>query len=124
TLLAARKVRSKLVQIAARLLEANPDEIELEDGAAKVKGTNRFLPIEQVARAAYHKAHLFTDLGPGLSETASYDPAGTFSNACHAAIVEVDIGTGGVKIERYIVAEDAGRLINPMIAEGQIHGGV
>ena len=124
TLLAARKVRSKLLQIAGRLLEVDPDEIELEDGAAKVKGTNRFLPIEQVARAAYHKAHLFTDLGPGLSETASYDPGGTFSNACHAVIVEVDIETGGVKIERYIVAEDAGRLINPMIAEGQIHGGV
>ncbi|ARQ02482.1 xanthine dehydrogenase family protein molybdopterin-binding subunit [Pseudorhodoplanes sinuspersici] len=124
TLLAARKVRSKLLQIAGRLLEADPDEIELEDGAAKVKGTNRFLPVEQVARAAYHKAHLFTDLGPGLSETASYDPGGTFSNACHAVIVEVDVETGGVKIERYIVAEDAGRLINPMIAEGQIHGGV
>ena len=124
TLLAARKVRGKLLQIAARLLEASPDEIELEDGAAKVKGTNRFLPVEQVARAAYHRAHLFTDLGPGLSETASYDPGGTFSNACHAVIVEVDIETGGVRIERYIVAEDAGRLINPMIAEGQIHGGV
>lgn len=124
TLLAARKVRSKLLQIAGRLLEADPDDIELEDGAAKVRGTNRFLPVEQVARAAYHKAHLFTDLGPGLSETASYDPGGTFSNACHAVIVEVDVETGGVKIERYIVAEDAGRLINPMIAEGQIHGGV
>lgn len=124
TLLAARKVRGKLLQIAGRLLEADPDEIELEDGAAKVKGTNRFLPVEQVARAAYHKAHLFTDFGPGLSETASYDPGGTFSNACHAVIVEVDVETGGVKIERYIVAEDAGRLINPMIAEGQIHGGV
>lgn len=124
TLLAARKVRSKLLQIAGRLLEADPGDIELEDGAAKVKGTNRFLPIEQVARAAYHKAHLFSDLGPGLSETASYDPSGTFSNACHAVIVDVDIETGGVTIERYIVAEDAGRLINPMIAEGQIHGGV
>lgn len=124
TLLAARKVRDKLLQIAGRLLEADPDDIELEDGAAKVRGTNRFLPVEQVARAAYHKAHLFTDLGPGLSETASYDPGGTFSNACHAVIVEVDVETGGVKIERYIVAEDAGRLINPMIAEGQIHGGV
>lgn len=124
TLLAARKVRGKLLRIAGRLLEADPDEIELEDGAAKVKGTNRFLPVEQVARAAYHKAHLFTDFGPGLSETASYDPGGTFSNACHAVIVEVDVETGGVKIERYIVAEDAGRLINPMIAEGQIHGGV
>jgi carbon-monoxide dehydrogenase large subunit len=124
SLLAARKVRSKLVSIAAHLLEASADDVELVEGVARVKGTDRAIPIEQVARAAYHRAHLFPDLGPGLSESASYDPSGTFSNACHAVILEVDIGTGGVKIERYIVAEDAGRLINPIIAEGQIHGGV
>jgi carbon-monoxide dehydrogenase large subunit len=124
TLLAARKVKTKILAIAGRLLEASADDIELHEGTARVKGTDRAIPIDQVARAAYHRAHLFNDLGPGLSESASYDPAGTFSNACHAAIVEVDIGTGGVTIERYIVAEDAGRLINPMIAEGQIHGGV
>src|SRR5260370_35018827 len=57
-------------------------------------------------------------------EAAIYDPPGTFSNACHAAIVEVDIETGRVEIERFLVAEDAGRLINPMIVDGQIHGGV
>jgi carbon-monoxide dehydrogenase large subunit len=55
---------------------------------------------------------------------ATYDPYGTFSNACHVAIVEVDIATGQVMIERFVVVEDAGRLINPMIVEGQIHGGV
>jgi carbon-monoxide dehydrogenase large subunit len=124
SLLAAQKVRGKILQIAGRLLEASADDIELAEGVARVKGTDRAIPIEQVARAAYHRAHLFSDLGPGLSESASYDPGGTFSNACHAAIVEVDTGTGAVTIERYIVAEDAGRLINPMIAEGQIHGGV
>jgi carbon-monoxide dehydrogenase large subunit len=64
------------------------------------------------------------DIDPGISETATYDPAGTFSNACHAAIVEVDHETGRVGIERFIVAEDAGRLVNPMIVEGQIVGGV
>lgn len=124
TLLAARKVKGKILAIAGRLLEASADDIELHEGVARVKGTDRAIPIEQVARAAYHRAHLFNDLGPGLSESASYDPGGTFSNACHAVILEVDTGTGAVKIERYIVAEDAGRLINPMIAEGQIHGGV
>ena len=124
SLLAARKVKGKIIQIAARLLEASSGDVELYQGAARVKGTDRMIPIDQVARAAYHRAHLFNDLAPGLSESASYDPAGTFSNACHAAIVEVDVGTGGVKIERYVVAEDAGRLINPMIAEGQIHGGI
>ena len=55
---------------------------------------------------------------------ATYDPYGTFSNACHVAIVEVDIATGEVEIERFVIVEDAGRLINPMIVEGQIHGGV
>src|SRR4029077_4236399 len=64
------------------------------------------------------------EVGPGISESATYDPAGTFSNACHVAMVEVDIETGGVRIERFVVAEDAGRLINPMIVDGQIHGGV
>jgi carbon-monoxide dehydrogenase large subunit len=125
TLLAARKVRAKMLKIAGHLLEASADDILLENGVAKVTGTDRSLPIEQIARAAYHQTHRFGDeIGPGLSDSATYDPAGTFSNACHAAIVDVDIETGGVKIEKFIVAEDAGRLINPMIVDGQIHGGV
>ena len=70
------------------------------------------------------RAHRFPTLSPGLSESATYDPGGTFSNACHVAIVEVDVETYSVRIARFIVAEDAGRLINPMIAEGQIRGGV
>lgn len=123
-LLAARKVKAKLTLLAGRMLEASEHDIEIVEGLARVKGTDRSIPIQEVARAAYHRAHLFSDVSPGLAESASYDPSGTFSNACHAAIVEVDIGTGGVTIERYVVAEDAGRLINPMIAEGQIHGGV
>jgi aerobic carbon-monoxide dehydrogenase large subunit len=125
TLMAARKMRMKLRRIAGHLLEASPEDIALESGTAKVAGTDRSLPIETLARVAYHQSDRFAgDLGPGLNETATYDPPGTFSNACHAAIVEVDIETGRVMIERFVVAEDAGRLINPMIAEGQIHGGV
>jgi len=65
-----------------------------------------------------------SEVTPGIIESATYDPAGTFSNACHVAMVEVDIETGGVTIERFVVAEDAGRLINPMIVDGQIQGGV
>ncbi|BAT58110.1 caffeine dehydrogenase subunit alpha [Variibacter gotjawalensis] len=125
SVLAARKVRVKLLQIAGHFLEAAPEDIVLEDGNAKVAGTDRTIPIRDLARAAYHGAHQFQkDFVPGLAETATYDPGGTFSNACHVAIVEVDIETGGVKIEKYLVAEDAGRIINPMIADGQIHGGV
>ncbi len=125
SLLAARKVRAKLVKIAGTLLEAAADDIVLEDGAARVIGTDRSIPIETLARAAYHQVHLFKgEIDPGISETATYDPPGTFSNACHAGIVEVDPETGLVAIEKFVVAEDAGRLINPMIVDGQILGGV
>jgi aerobic carbon-monoxide dehydrogenase large subunit len=124
-LFAARKVRAKLIKLASHMLEAAPEDIVLEAGNAKVAGTDRLLPIATLARAAYHQAHRFDrEIEPGIMEAATYDPPGTFSNACHAAIVEVDIETGRVVIEKFLVAEDAGRLINPMIVDGQIHGGV
>ena len=76
-------------------------------------------------RTIYHGAgSLSPQIGYDLNEAAVYDPAGTFSNACHIAFVEVDPETGGVRIERYLVVEDAGRLINPMIVDGQVQGGV
>jgi carbon-monoxide dehydrogenase large subunit len=125
SLLAARKVRRKLAKIAGHLLEASADDIVLEAGAAKVAGTDRSVPIETLARAAYHQLHRFKgEIEPGIVESATYDPPGTFSNACHVAIVEVDPETGFVKLERFIAAEDAGRIINPMIVDGQIHGGI
>jgi carbon-monoxide dehydrogenase large subunit len=125
TLCAARKVRTKLIRLASHLLEAAPEDIVLEAGNAKVAGTDRALPIATLARAAYHQAHRFEPgFEPGIMEAAIYDPPGTFSNACHAAIVEVDVETGHVQIKKFVVAEDAGRLINPMIVDGQIHGGV
>ena len=125
SMLAAQKIRAKLKKIAGDMLEAAPDDIVLENGSAKVAGTDRALGIAQLAREAYTQTHRFKDaIEPGMTESASYDPSGTFSNACHVAVVEVDIETGKTKIERYLVAEDAGVLINPMIADGQVHGGV
>jgi carbon-monoxide dehydrogenase large subunit len=125
TLIAARKVRAKLIKIASHLLEAAPGDIVLEDGHAKVAGTDRAVAIATMAREAYTQTHKFKgEIEPGLSETGTYDPSGTFSNACHVAIVEVDVDTGRTAVERYLVAEDAGRIINPMIADGQVHGGV
>jgi carbon-monoxide dehydrogenase large subunit len=125
SVLAARKVHTKLKKIASHLLEAATDDIVLEDGVARVAGTDRAIPIEELARAAYHQLHLFKgEIDPAISETATYDPPGTFSNACHASIVEVDPETGRVTIERFVVAEDAGRLVNPMIVDGQVVGGV
>jgi carbon-monoxide dehydrogenase large subunit len=92
---------------------------------ARVAGTDREVLIAAVARMAYHQSHRFgSGVAPGLAESATYDPPGTFSNACHLAVVAVDIDTGKVTLERLLVAEDAGLLVNPMIAEGQIHGGV
>jgi len=125
TLLAARKVRAKLMKIASHMLEADPEDIVLESGAAKVAGTDRSVTIAAMAREAYTQTHRFNgEIEPGLTESGTYDPPGTFSNACHVAIVAVDTETGFVKIERFLVAEDAGRIINPMIADGQVHGGV
>ena len=122
--LAARKMREKLLTIAGDLLEASRDDIVLEDGNARVTGTDRSVSIAVLARAAYHQSHRFKDLSPGLAESAHYDPPGTFSNACHVAIVEVDVDTGGVRLERFLAVEDAGRIINPLIADGQMHGGI
>ena len=125
SLLAAQKIRKKLLTIASHVLEAAPDDIVLEDGKAKVSGTDREVTIAALARAAYHQTHQFKgEITPGLNESADYDPPGTFSNACHVAIVEVDIETGRVVLEQFLAVEDAGRIINPLIADGQVHGGI
>ena len=125
SLIAARKVRAKLIKIASHLLEAAPDDIVLEDGAACVVGTDRTIAIAEMARQAYTQTHKFKgEIEPGLTESGTYDPGGTFSNACHVAMVEVDVETGRTTIERYVVAEDAGRIVNPMIADGQVCGGI
>jgi carbon-monoxide dehydrogenase large subunit len=122
--LAAQKMRDKLLTIASDMLEAAREDIVLEGGKARVTGTDRSVPIATLARAAHHQTQRFKGLSPGLAESAHYDPPGTFANACYVAMVEVDIETGGVRIERFIAVEDAGRIINPLIAEGQVHGGI
>ena len=123
--LAAATLRERLQAVAGHILEADASDIEIDDGRAFVRGTDLGVELRQLARAAYHQSHRFPTIAEtGLSAVATYDPYGTFSNACHVAIVAIDIATGEVKIERFVVVEDAGRLINPMIVEGQIHGGV
>ena len=123
--LAAATLRERLQSVAGQILEAAASDIEIGDGRAFVRGTDLGVEVGHLARAAYHQSHRFPAIAEtGLSAVATYDPYGTFSNACHIAIVAVDIATGQVEIERFVVVEDAGRLINPMIVEGQIHGGV
>jgi carbon-monoxide dehydrogenase large subunit len=123
--LAATRLRERLAMVAGQVLEAAASDIEISDGRATVRGTDLGIDVRQLARAAYHQSHRFPAIAEtGLSAVASYDPSGTFSNACHAAIVEVDIATGKVVVARFVIVEDAGLLLNPMIVEGQIHGGV
>jgi len=123
--LAATTLRERLQSVAGQILEAAASDIEVDNGRAVVRGTDLSVEVREVARAAYHQSHRFPAIAEtGLAAVATYDPYGTFSNACHIAIVAVDIATGQVTIERFVVVEDAGQLINPMIVEGQIHGGV
>lgn len=123
---AADRVRSRLVRLAAARLEASPADVVLEDGRCHVRGfPERALPVAEVARAAYSPpAGGLGDGGePGLEATVYFDPPGpTFSGAVHVAAVEVDAETGRVQVRRYALVEDCGPLINPLLVEGQIHG--
>ena len=123
TQLAADKLAARLRRAAGRLLQAEPDAVALRDGAAWAGEAS--IPIAEVARRVHQRSEQLSDLdGFNLAETAQYDPGGTFSNACHVAEVEVDAETGQVRVLRFLVVEDAGLLLNPLIADGQVHGGV
>jgi len=122
--LAGRALAGKLRLIAARLLQSTEDQVTLADGFARTIGGGG-IEIARLARLAWHQSHHFKeDVENGLRATATYDPGGTYSNACHAAIVTVDLETCAVSIDRYLVVEDAGIIVNPTIAEGQVRGGV
>jgi carbon-monoxide dehydrogenase large subunit len=124
---AAAQVRSKALEIAAHLMEAAPADLELVEGVVSVRGTpTRTLSFAEIARVAHLETTQLPDgIEPGLEATASYTaPPFTWSNACHVCTVELDRDTGLVRIDRYIVSEDCGVMINPMVVEGQIAGGV
>jgi carbon-monoxide dehydrogenase large subunit len=126
--LAARRVREKITTIAAHMLEAARDDLVLEGGAIAVRGApGRALTLAQVADLAYRPAGgtLPSGLDPALEATQYYDPPpATFSNGTHVAVVDVDPDTGQVEIVRHVVVEDCGRIVNPMIVDGQTHGAV
>jgi carbon-monoxide dehydrogenase large subunit len=127
TAIAATRIREKLLQIAAHQLEIEPEELEVAEGQVSVRGApGRAIPIATIARWALQEPnHLPEGMAPGLQETAFVDgiSRGVFSNSLHAAIVRVDAALGKVTVERYLVIEDCGRMINPMIVEGQVQGG-
>ncbi len=120
------KIKEKGKKIAAHLLEANPKDMEYVGGQFVVKGSpQKAIPFGQVALTAYVPHNYPEGLEPGLEETSFYDPA----NFCvpvgaHACVVEVDPDTGHVKILRYLAVDDVGNVINPMIVDGMVHGGI
>jgi carbon-monoxide dehydrogenase large subunit len=127
TVRAARAVREKVMRIAAHVLEAAVDDLELADGRIAVRGApGREVSLSEVARIAHLETHrLPSDVDPGLDATRFYDPIrGTFAAGAQAAIVEVDVETGVLSILRYVCVEDTGRVINPSIVEGQVQGAI
>jgi aerobic carbon-monoxide dehydrogenase large subunit len=124
--LAATAVREKLLNAAAHLLEAAPGDLIAHDGRVTVAGTDRAVTFRQVARAIYAEMGRLPPEARGeLAATKTYDPVfGTTTSATHIAAVEIDPQTLEIRVERFVVAEDCGRLVNPLIVDGQVHGGV
>jgi carbon-monoxide dehydrogenase large subunit len=123
---ACREVRAKLVRAAAGLLEASPADVEIEDGRAFVRGSpGSALDLGRVVQASIPTFARPGVVAPDFEAVAYHHvPTVTYASAVHVAIVEVDPETGHVRLLRYVVAHDCGRVVNPVIVDGQVHGGV
>lgn len=122
---AAEKVRRKMLRVAAHLLEASPRDVELRDGKVAVRGSDRAVTVEEVAEAAYQANRLPSGLSPGLDEEGSFVvEQATAPFGAHLCVVEVDPETGQVRVLRYVSVDDCGVVVNPLLVEGQIQGGI
>jgi aerobic carbon-monoxide dehydrogenase large subunit len=122
---AADKVVEKARTVAAHMLEANPDDLEFEAGRFTVKGTDKSVGIGDVALHTFAAHNLPDDYEPSLDADATVDPDNfSFPHGTHLCAVEVDTETGGTKIRKYVSVDDVGSVINPLIVEGQVHGGL
>jgi carbon-monoxide dehydrogenase large subunit len=124
--LAAQAVREQVLNVASHLLEAAPADLVAHDGRIAVAGTDRSVSFREVARAVYSEmGRLPAEARGELAATKTYDPVfGTTTCATHIATLEIDPRTYEVRLGRYVVAEDCGKIINPQIVDGQVHGGV
>ena len=120
------KIEAKAKKIAAHILEASTEDLEFNDGNFTVAGTDKAMAFGEVALAAYVPHNYPIDeIEPGLDEQAFYDPANfTYPGGCHICEVEIDPATGVTEVTKFTAVDDVGRVINPMIVAGQVHGGV
>ena len=125
-ILAARVVKGKVLRAAAYLMEQNVDDLDMHDGIVTSKTSNRTMTLREIASAVYSQmGRIPRDQREDLAASETYDPyLGTACSSTHLAMVEVDPETYGVKVLRYVVAEDCGKIINPMIVDGQVQGAV
>lgn len=122
---ASEEIIEKGRAVSAHMMEAAEADIEYSDGTFRVAGTDRALSLFEVAKAAMDPANLPPDAEPGLDSSVSHAPdAATFPNGCHICEIEIDPDTGIPEIQRYTVVDDFGDTINPLLIEGQVHGGV
>ncbi len=125
-LMSVQKIKEKGKRIAAHLLEASPKDIDYVNGQFQVRGVpGKAVPFGTVALTAYVPHNYPEGLEPGLEETSFYDPSNfCFPFGAHACVVEVDRETGRVTVRRYLAVDDVGNVINPMIVDGMVHGGI
>jgi carbon-monoxide dehydrogenase large subunit len=125
---AAEKIIEKGKRIAAHLLEAADADIEFADGKFTVAGTDRSVDIKEIAKAAFNKMRLPPEIEPGLYEHGEFGmgqgQAPTFPNGAHLAEIEIDADTGKIDLVRYSAVDDAGTILNPLLFDGQVHGGI
>ncbi len=123
---AADRLIDKGRRIAGHMMEAAADDVVFERGRFAIAGTDRSVTLAEVARRSFDSGYLPNDIEAGFTERANYGPAGsaTFPSGAHICEVEIDAETGAVELTRYSAVDDVGRVLNPLLCEGQIHGGV
>jgi carbon-monoxide dehydrogenase large subunit len=122
---ATEKIIAKARRIASHQLEVAEEDLEYAAGRFGVKGTDRGMTVSEAAFAAWTAHNIPDGMEPGLTETAVYDPPNfSWPGGCHIAVVEVDTETGDTRLSRYVAVDDVGSVVNPMVVDGQVHGGI
>lgn len=122
---AAQRVRKKMARIAAHKLEVKPGDVVFDEGTIQLKGGSKSVTFKKVAEEAYLAKHLPPGVEPGLSETYVFEPPNfTYPFGAHVAVTEVDEKTGEIRLRNYFAVDDCGRILNPMLVDGQVQGGI